>query len=354
MSTRHGNDSEATTRRIVPTAISVWAAVLLLGILVIQAGQGVVSRANPDEFQFLHSAWMLNHGYLPYRDFWSNNPPLFISLLRPLVAFYDEDSSSLFLVSRLAIWVINLGLFGLVAILAAEKRSWSAGLFAALLLSINRTVFETMAAVRHDSLTLMCELFALALLARGIESRRSRDVLAAGAALGCALTLSPKALFGISGLILGYVIYLVSLPAKMPRRRDLLYPVALLLAGTVGTFGLVTAALLPLDVWPIMVNRVFLESLNNPDRFSPITVYLLADIAAEPAIWVVMLGGIGVAAGQWRLGSVRDIRETFLLGGGAVVRCDVSLPHVVSLPPVGAPVCGRALDLRRPLARCGC
>lgn len=307
---------EPTAARILPIAISAWAAVLLLGILVIQAGEAVVSRFNPDELQYLHLAWMLNHGYLPFRDFWANHPPLFIYLLKPLVAAYDEDASTLFLVARLVIWVINLGLLGLVAGLAVRKRSWSAGLFAALLLSINRTVFETMAQVRHDSLTLVCELFALVLLARGIESRRSRDVLAAGAALGCALTLSPKALFGISGLILGYVVYLVSLPAKMPRSRDLLYPIALLLAGTVGTFGLVTAALLPFDVWPLMVNRVFLESLNNPDRFSPITLYLLADIAAEPAIWVVMLGGIGVAARQWWLGSVRDIRETFLLGGG--------------------------------------
>jgi hypothetical protein len=179
-----------------------WVAILLLASLIIRGGAAVNTKINVDEFHFLHQAWMVGHGYLPYRDFWTNKPPLTIYGLRPLIARYDEDPSSLLLDVRLLAWAVNLGLFGLVAWLAAKKGSWTAGLLAALFLSVNLTVYDKTIHLRHESLTLICELFALRLLARGFESPRSREVLGAGVVLGLALALSPKGLFGLSALII--------------------------------------------------------------------------------------------------------------------------------------------------------
>lgn len=132
---------------------------------------------------------MAGHGYLPYRDFWTNNSPLFIYLLKLLVRHYDENPSSLLVVGRLLVWGISLLLLWLAAGLAARRQSWAAGLFAAVLLSVNVTVFHFTLEVRHDSLTVICELLALALLARGIRSERRRDVLASRPSYGVGVTL---------------------------------------------------------------------------------------------------------------------------------------------------------------------
>ncbi len=299
--------------------VVVWAVILLVGCLIIRAAAGVNEVIDIDEFHFLHSAWMVGHGYLPYRDFWSNHSPLFIYGLKPLVAIYDENLR-LFPVVRLLHLMINLGLFGLVALLAARERSWTAGLFAGLLLSVNLTVFLATVRLRHDSLTLICQLVALALLARGIRFGRLRDVLAAGVALGLALALSPKGLFGLSGLVIGCVVHHVSSAPGAERRWALMQVtrfIGALLVGSLGTLALVLVFLLPLEVWPLMVKRVFLESLLSPERFSPLTVYLLRYILAEPVVWVVMLGGFAIAARQWWVGPMRrDPADTLLLVAG--------------------------------------
>ncbi len=300
--------------------VLVWVSVLLLGCLVIRAGEAVNSAIEIDEFHFLHSAWMVAHGYLPYRDFWTNHSPLlFFYVLKPLVS-HNDGNPSLIPVARLLALFFNLGLFGLVAAIAARQQSWTAGLFASLFVSVNVTIFGATVRVRHDSLTLFCELLALILFARGVRSGRSRDALAAGAALGIALALTPKGLFGLSGLVIGYLVHQVSSFPRIEHCRALMRqarPLVALVAGSLGTFGFVLGALVPLDVWPLMVRRVFLDSLSSPDRFSPFTGYLLREIRAEPTAWLVMLGGFGLAARQWWSGSSRrDPGETLLLVAG--------------------------------------
>ena len=297
----------------------VWVVVLLLGCLVIRGGEAVNTEIDIDEFHFLHSAWMVGHGYLPYRDFWTNHSPLFIYLLKPLVAHYDENLA-LFAVARLLNLVVTLGLFGLVAVIAVRQRSWTAGLFAVLLLSVNLVTFMVTVTVRHDSLTVTCELLALALLGRGMGSGRPRDLLAAGVALGLAIALSPKGLFALSGLILGCLVHRATSSPGVERRQAFVQSsreIGLLLAGSLGTFGLVVGSLVPLEVWPLMVERVFLESLLSPERFSPVTVYLLRYVRAEPIVWLVVVGSFAVAARQWWIESLRrDPHETLLLVTG--------------------------------------
>jgi len=299
--------------------ILAWASVLFLASLIIRAIEAANSPFYPDEFYYLHSAWMLGHGYLPYRDFWADHTPLFIYFLRPLVLYYNENLA-IFPVVRLLIFVVNLGLFVLVALLAARRQPWTAGLFACLLLALNPTVFRATVAIRHDSLTLICELLALSVLARGIRSRRSSDVLVAGTLLGLALAMSPKGLFGLSGLLLGCIVHHLSSSCRSEHRLGLLWQtrlLGLLLLGAMGTLGLVLVYLLPLGVWPLLLKRVVLESLTSPDRFSPLTRYLLRDIRAEPIAWLIMLGGFVEAGRQWWVGRVRqDPCETLLLVAG--------------------------------------
>jgi len=147
-----------------------WVSILLLGCLVIRIGRAANVVIHTDEFHFFHSAWMTGHGYLPYRDFWTNNSPLFMYLLTPVVAYFDENPSSLLAIARLLNLMINLGLVGIVGVIASQQRSWTTGLFAALPLSFNLIVFIKMVTVRHDSPTLICELVALVLLARGMRA----------------------------------------------------------------------------------------------------------------------------------------------------------------------------------------
>ncbi len=262
---------------------------------------------------------MVGHGYLPYRDFWTNHSPLFIYLLKPLVALYDENLS-LFTVARLLQYTVNLGLFGLLGALAARQRSWTVGLFAVLVLSVNLTVFMATVTLRHDSLTIICELIALGLLGRGITSGRSRDVLAAGVALGLALAFSPKGLFGLSGLVIACLVHHVSASPGAEWRQAIIRSgrhIGLLLMGSLGTFGIAVGYLLPFHVWPLMLDRVFMESLLSPERFSPLAGYLLREIKREPIAWLIMVGGLGAAARQWWVEPVRrEAADTLLLVAG--------------------------------------
>lgn len=346
---------EATRAAASRMGVVVWCAVLFLGWLVLRGAAAVNADIDIDEFHFLHSAWMVGKGYLPYRDFWTNHSPLFIYLLKPLVALFDENLS-IFLVARALNLVVIIGLLGLVAAIAARQWSMEAGLFAALLMSANLVTFMATVRLRHDPLTLTFELLGLALLARGVGLGRSRDVLAAGALLGIALALSPKGLFGLSGLVIGCLIHhLFSSPRTELRRvvtrsgRDL----ALLMAGSLGTFGLVVGTLVPHEVWPLMIKSVFLESFLSPERFSPLTVYLAREVRAEPIVWLVMVGGFGVAARRWWLEPMqRDPTDTLLLVAGlwfgATYLFLMSSPYRQSALPliaVGSIFGGRALAM---------
>ena len=316
-----GLASSGVATRATPfrTGLVVWCAALLLGWLVLRGAAAVNADIDIDEFHFLHSAWMVGKGYLPYRDFWTNHSPLFIYLLKPLVALYNENLS-IFLAARALNLVVFAGLLGLVAAIAARQWSTDAGLFAALLMSTNLVTYMATVRLRHDPLTVTFELLALVLLARGIGFGRSRDVVAAGALLGIALALSPKGLFGLSGLVIGCLIHhLLSSPSTGLRRavtrsgRDL----ALLMAGCLGTFGLVVGTLVPREVWPLMIKSVFLESLLSPERFSPLTVYLAREVLTEPVVWLVMAGAFGVAARKWWVQPMRrDPTDTLLLVAG--------------------------------------
>jgi len=320
--------------------VAAWSLILFLGCLAIRAVGTMHVGYDPDEFQFLHSAWMIGRGQVPYRDFWTNNSPLFLYLLAPLVAIYDEDPSVL-TAARTVAWVLNLGLFGVVAYLASRRTSWTAGLFAALLLATNLLLLEPSVNIRHDSLTVTLELIGMALFGRGVSSRRPHEILAAGATLGAALSLSPKALLALSGVVVGYVVHCVSSARHsgyVQPLRGHIRVLSILVAGTFGTFGLIVAALVPLEVWPIMIQRAFTDSFTNPDRFYALTAYLWRYVVRDPVTWLVLLGGLGVTARDWWYERKRaDPRETVMLVGclwfGLTYLCLMPSPYRQSAMP---------------------
>src|SRR5450432_3532550 len=63
---------------------------LFLFALVLRVALTIDREVDIDEFQHLHSAWMLSQHYVLYRDVWENHTPLFYYLLLPLFRWCRE------------------------------------------------------------------------------------------------------------------------------------------------------------------------------------------------------------------------------------------------------------------------
>src|SRR5918912_464114 len=56
---------------------------LFLFSVLLRVGLTLNRELDMDEFQHLHSAWMVSRHYLVYRDFWEPHTPLLYYLLSP-------------------------------------------------------------------------------------------------------------------------------------------------------------------------------------------------------------------------------------------------------------------------------
>src|SRR5918911_3424541 len=57
---------------------------LFLLSIILRAALTLNRELDMDEFEHLHSAWMVSRHYLIYRDFWQPHTPLLYYLLSPL------------------------------------------------------------------------------------------------------------------------------------------------------------------------------------------------------------------------------------------------------------------------------
>ena len=155
-------------------------------------------RFNSDEPQHLHLAWAWSEGLLPYRDVFDNHMPVFHLATAPALAFLGERADIL-------LWMrgLMLPLFALVLICTwragrrvgtafSEACPDTAGLWAAVLLSLFPPFFLKSLEYRNDNLWNALWMVALLLMLRGVTT--TRRAFLAGLLGGLMLVVSIKTL----------------------------------------------------------------------------------------------------------------------------------------------------------------
>ncbi|MBJ6759986.1 hypothetical protein JGU66_04370 [Myxococcaceae bacterium JPH2] len=152
-----------------------------------------------DEFQYAHSAWLMAHGQVPYRDFFEVHLPLVYQLLAPLFWVWG-DAPSTMLVLRAAMLVPLAG--AALAVWGINRREGSvAALLAPVLLLSLPSYVRFATEVRPDALSTALFLGALAALSSRTLGKGA--CFSSGALLVAAAWASQKVLFhgGLVGLV---------------------------------------------------------------------------------------------------------------------------------------------------------
>ena len=149
----------------------------------------VLYRIDSDEPQHLHVVWGWSRGLVPYRDVFDNHLPLLHLLFAPLMRVMPE-SSSVFLLMRLAIAPFAIGCALLLYSIARPLLGRERAAFAAILFSVMPVWLAKSVEFRNDTLWIFFWLAAVALIA----ARPRPAYLLAGLAAGLCVLASIKAL----------------------------------------------------------------------------------------------------------------------------------------------------------------
>ena len=167
-----------------------------------------IREFDPDELQHLHSAWLISHGMLPYRDYFEHHTPWLHFLLAPLnwALRPEADPDRAFAVIFLArglMWLFAGVILLLTIRLGAVLRDYRVGLVAAVLL-LNTMMFSEKAfEIRPDVLSVTFWLAFLSLLLpqlREAQPQAWTPWAGAGALLGAGVMSAQTLLFVLPGV----------------------------------------------------------------------------------------------------------------------------------------------------------
>ncbi|HEX6641396.1 MAG TPA: glycosyltransferase family 39 protein, partial [Thermoanaerobaculia bacterium] len=138
---------------------------LAAGAIALRVWLIFAHRIDSDEPQHLHIAWAWTRGLVQYRDVFDNHLPLLHLLFAPLMALMPE-SSSVFVLMRLAILPFAIGCSWLLFRFAQPFYGTRVAVVAALLFSVMPPWLSKSVEFRNDTVWILFWLAALALLAR--------------------------------------------------------------------------------------------------------------------------------------------------------------------------------------------
>ncbi len=281
---------------------------------------------DPDEYQYLHHAWMIMNGYLPYRDFFHNHTPGLWYLLAPLAWLFDESPAYLF-ACRIVMVFLTLAIFFMVYKLAATGPGYLKPLFSTFLLSLELWFVARTIEVRPDQVVILSWLFGVWFLLRSAEATSFRTYGLSGLSVGIGLLFSPKALFAIAAVMGALLLLRLMGGARAPAWR------ALALFALMSLTPLVCLLLVMWSRdggWPfLLVRQVFLFNLAYPSKFSGLR-YFNASLKVTPLFWGLTLIGCALAVRKVRRpSSERERKAMVLLASSALV---AGLVYFVFIP----------------------
>jgi hypothetical protein len=198
----------------------LWLIALL--IILVAYGQRhwlLQSRAfDNDEFEHLHSAWLISKGQLPYLDYFEHHTPTMHFLLAQVYKVYQveadfNEAKSAIVFSRRLMWAFTGIILILTFYLGRIWENWRIGLVGTVFLVGTLMFQEKTLEIRPDLLSLPCWLGCLILLmqviqGKGMSEVRKRWFMAfCGFLLGGSIMTTQKMLFAMPGFTLAMFIY---------------------------------------------------------------------------------------------------------------------------------------------------
>jgi hypothetical protein len=190
-----------SSHRLLYFAVSA----LLLFSVVLRVALTLNRELDMDEFQHLHTAWMLSRHYLIYKDFWEPHTPLLYYLLLPLFPLFKEGPG-LVLAARAALSFSAFGILLMTYALARLVHDRLTSLLAVLALSFMVIFVQKSIEVRPDQPLVIAWLASLWVCAKALSGgRKPSRFFFAGLLLGVGFLFSPKALIPLGAISLTFL-----------------------------------------------------------------------------------------------------------------------------------------------------
>ena len=201
------------------------ALLLVLGILLLFKLSTVLNRQfDPDELSYLHWAYLLSRGQLPYRDFFFYVTPLFPGFLSPL--FFLPHSQNTAIVARLVLFGVYLmSLNVLFSLVKSQTKNIHIALLSVLLFVAFPMTFDKTIEIRPDMVMTLFFLMGTALLVRNTGTtdqdspvRPLLSLLVSGVFLSLSFLVMYKIVFAAPALL-----FLLFLQKNIKRSRAFLW-----------------------------------------------------------------------------------------------------------------------------------
>ncbi len=272
-----------------------------------------------DEFQHLHVAWCYTQDLVPYRDFWDNHPPLLHIVLTWLQPVSGESVEAIF-TARAAMFVMALGVFGVVFGLTRAVFDSATGLAAVALLACVQVFTDKTVEVRPDSGLILFGVLSLWCLLLTLKTRSTRSAYAYCIAAGCAF--GAATLFSTKSMMLAAALLVALGALGILRRRNVRLRSVFIGAATFAV-GLLTA-LLPCGFYfafrgglADLSRFTVLDNLTYPERFS--AMGWLEPGWSMPLAIVLVLGMALLVFGQFRGRRPRDASLVLVIVAAVLV-----------------------------------
>lgn len=176
------------------------AVLFAITVLAVVAIFRFLSGFEIDELENLQIAWLIGHGWLPYRDFFELHPPFFHFLLSVLVRNLSSVDVQLLLTLRVIAFLVQVvcifGIFKLAEMIMNRKSAGWACLAYVCLLPFEQKFVE----LRADWVAEAAILWATVLLGQTVSGAKNR-ALPAGILFGMSLVCTQKS-FGLVPAVL--------------------------------------------------------------------------------------------------------------------------------------------------------
>lgn len=186
-----------------------WVCALMITAVGIDVAVHFVHRDwDPEEFEHLQFAWMIDQGRVPYRDFFEHHTPLFHFLGASLFRVRgDTDPNFLLAAFRSMSVLFSVGTVFLTWQLAKRRGSPLSPILATILLVGSWPFLQNGIEIRPDPLAAFAVVGAFICLDRAFMPARRPLVWAvlSGLAISIAVFTTQKSLFAIPGLLMCWI-----------------------------------------------------------------------------------------------------------------------------------------------------
>ncbi|MCJ7826097.1 hypothetical protein MUP56_00580, partial [Patescibacteria group bacterium] len=137
--------------------------VIIGAMLILKLSMSLNRQFDPDEMSYLHWAYLLTQGKLPYKDFFFIIAPSFLQFLTPL--FLLPQGPTIALVGRLVMYLVYLGTLGILYVFVKHiTKNTITALLTVLVFTVFPMTFDKTIEIRPDMVMVLLFFISMVLL----------------------------------------------------------------------------------------------------------------------------------------------------------------------------------------------